>query len=178
MGFGPVESVNIVNAIDSIDHADDYVLLGAIGIPSVSRKLFEKILDVVKLNDLLAMHNDKQSIKILTDIKGIKSKTARKILDGLEEYHDDILAALNHVKVKSAKKYSMTVCFTKVRDRDFEQYLKDKLDIGVTEDLTRKTDLLITGSTDSSKIKKAIKLEIPIMTIQDAYKKFKYMGGK
>ena len=178
MGFGPTESINIVNAIDSIDTVDDYVLLGSLGIPSVSRKIFEKVLDVVKFKDLLALDNDKKSIKILTTVKGIKSKTARKILDGLEAWHDDIMGILKYVKVRSAKKYGMTVCFTKVRDRDFEKYLKEELAIGVTEALTRKTDLLITGTGDSTKVEKAKKWGIPIMTIGEAYDKFMYKGGK
>ena len=175
--FGPVESKNILKSINKVKEVDDYVFLGSLGIPSVSRKTFEKVLSKIDFKDLITMPNDRKSIKTLTTVKGIKSKTARRILTGLEDMKGEIEILLSHLKLRKARKYTDTVCFTKIRDRDFEKYL-NSIGVGVTEDITRNTTVLIAGGTGSGKYNKAVKWKVPIMTIDDAYKKFGYTSGK
>ena len=173
IGFGKIESKNILEAIDNVKSVDDYVFFGALGIPSVSRKIFEKVFTAISYKDLLKMDNNRQSVLELSKIDGIKSKTARRILDGIEENLGTIEKLLNHVKLNKGTKYDVTVCFTKIRDHDFEKYLQS-IGVGITEALTRKTTMLIAGSMDSTKVAKAKKWGIPIVDINTAYKTFKY----
>jgi NAD-dependent DNA ligase len=77
------------------------------------------------------------------------------------------------VKVKKATAYKMKVCFTKIRDHEFEKYLMSQ-GIGVANDVTREVAYLIAGSMTSSKVAKASKLGIPIIDMETAYKKFGY----
>ena len=46
--------------------------------------------------------------------------------------------------------------------------------VGVTEALSKNTDLLVAGSMDSSKVTKATKWGIPIVTFDAAYKMYGY----
>jgi DNA ligase (NAD+) len=174
-GFGPVESKNIIASINKVHSVEDYVLLGSLGIPGASRKVFEKLLSHIKFNKLISMGNNKDDIKKLTELPGIKSKSARKILTGIEENLDEIERLLSYITIKEAKSFSIKVCFTKVRDKDFEKYL-NSIQVRVVEALTRDTNLLITGAATSSKVEKALKWGIPVLTLQEAYDKFGYTG--
>lgn len=172
-GFGPVESKNIVKAIKRVKAVDDYVLFGSLGIPSVSRKIFERILKVLSVDELMGLADDKRSYERLFDVPGIKSKTARRILAGFLPMKDEIRELMGYVKLNKAKSYKSTICFTKVRDHDFEAYL-NTIGVGVTEALSKNTDLLVAGSMDSSKVTKATKWGIPIVTLDAAYKMYGY----
>ena len=172
-GFGPVESKNLYKAIHSVQSVEDYVLLGSLGIPGASRKVFEKVLTHIKFNDLIHMTPSKEDVHKLAELPGIKSKSARKILTGIEENLDEISALLNHVNIKAASSYKIKVCFTKVRDKEFEKYL-NSINVRVVEALTRDTTLLITGAQQSTKVDKAHKWGIPVITIEKAYAQFGY----
>ena len=172
-GFGPVESKNIVKAICKIKSVEDYILLGSLGISGASRKVFEKVLSKIKFEDLIKMDTSKENVRKLCELQGIKSKTARKILQGLEDNLDEIYNILNHVKIKAAKSYKYKVCFTKIRDKEFEKYL-NSIDVQVVEAITRDIDFLITGAQTSTKVEKAHKWKIPVLTMDAAYTRFGY----
>lgn len=172
-GFGDKSIKKLIKAINAVDKVDDSVLLGALGIPSVGRKVFEKILSVISFPELINMPVNHESEVKLTMIPGIKTKTARKILEGLHAASDDINKILKHVRVKKATAYKMKVCFTKIRDHEFEKYLMSQ-GIGVANDVTKEVAYLIAGSMTSSKVAKASKLGIPIIDMETAYKKFGY----
>jgi NAD-dependent DNA ligase len=46
--------------------------------------------------------------------------------------------------------------------------------IGIADDVTKEVAYLVAGSNTSSKVTKATKLNIPIIDIETAYKKFGY----
>ena len=172
-GFGSTSVKKMLKAIDSVNKVDDYVLLGSMGIPSVGRKMFAKILSVIPFDELISMPNNKMSENKLLVIPGVKSKTARRILDGLRAISGDLYKIMHYVKVTKPDKYKMLVCFTKIRDHDFEKYLISQ-GIGISDDMTKDVSYLIAGGNSSSKIDKARKYKIPIIDINTAYKKFGY----
>jgi NAD-dependent DNA ligase len=121
----------------------------------------------------MGLADDKRSYERLFDVPGIKPKTARRILAGFLPMKDEIRELMSYVKLNKAESYKSTICFTKVRDHDFEAYL-NTIGVGVTEALSKNTDLLVAGSMDSSKVTKATKWGIPIVTLDAAYKMYGY----
>jgi len=174
-GFGEKSVRKMIKGINSRKKVYDYELLGSIGIPGIGRRIFKNILNIYYLTELLDIAA-KNNYEKLLKIGGIQKKTAEKVIQGIRINIDLIrfLCSVLEVKREEAKDYKMIVCFTKVRDKDFENYLKSK-DIGVTETFNKNIDLLITApNVLSSKIEKARKHNIPVITIDEAYKKFDY----
>lgn len=172
-GFGPVESKNIVKSIHRVREVTPGTLLGSMGIAGISKKTFEKVLKKIPFDTLLTMDTGTKELEKLCDIDGIKTKTASKLLLGLSLMRDEITEIAKHLDIKDAKDYAMLVCFTKVRDRDFEKYLQS-MGVGVVDDVTKRTSILISGGGTSSKTEKANKLGIPVITLDEAYKRFNY----
>lgn len=170
-GFGNKMIENIVQSIKKADKVAPHILLGSIGIPSVSRRLFKKILGKYSFEEVIGFTD--KDIKKLCEVEGIKSKMAKKVITGIKENYDLIRELLKYVKVKEEKekKYKASVCFTKIRNKEFEKFLENQ-GILVMDNLNKETDLLITGSGTSSKMEKAKKLGIPMMSIGDAYQHF------
>ena len=71
--------------------------------------------------------------------------------------------------------YDKKVCFSKVRDKDFEKFL-DENNVLVMDSFKKETDILIVPDVNesSSKIEKAKKQGKPVISIEDAYKYFEY----
>lgn len=172
-GFGSKSVKKMIDAINAVEKVNDSVLLGALGIPSVGRKMFEKILTVIPFNELVIMEPTYESEVKLTTIPGIKHKTARRILEGLRSIRYELNEILKHLTVRKATSYKMKICFTKIRDHEFEKYLMSQ-GIGIADDVTKEVAYLVAGSNTSSKVTKAHKLNIPIIDIETAYKKFGY----
>lgn len=173
-GFGKKKANNIIEAVNKVDSVDPYTLLGSMGIQSAGRRMFQRILKKIPFGDLIEF--DVDDVPKLCNIEGIKFKTARKIVEGLMENRKELERILKYVKLNSNdKKYKMTVCFTKVRNHKFEEFL-DKMGIKSTDTFTKDVDMLIAapGVTKSSKIDKAAKWGIPIMSINEAYVHFGY----
>jgi DNA ligase (NAD+) len=176
-GFGPKSYSNIVKGVEKRKTVLDYALLGAIGIPDIGAKIFKKILDIYYIDELkeIALTTD---VKKLTDIHGIKEKTAEKIISGLLQnmnlinYLETVLT-ITH----DNRKYNGVVCFTNVRDKEFEKFLDSK-NIEVANSYKKSVNMVICDNdrTESDKIKKATKDGKDILTINEAYKFFNYRG--
>lgn len=167
--FGDKSIKNLLKSIDKINTASPDLFLGSLGIPSCGRRVFLKVLEKVPYEDLIL---GKGLLDI--EIAGIGEKTKYKILEGLENNYDEIKEISKYITIKIPTKAKLLVCFTKVRNRKFEEYLA-KQNIASTDTLTKNVDLLITGSSTSSKVEKAIKWGIPVMNISDAYVNFGYV---
>lgn len=173
-GFGKKKANNIIDAVMKVKVVDPYTLLGSLGIQSAGRRMFQRILKKIPFEELIEFGQD--DVPKLCNIEGIKFKTARKIVDGLMENRKEIERILKYVKINSNnKKYKMVVCFTKVRNHRFEEFLEKK-GIKSTDTFTKDVDMLIAGPgvTKSSKIDKAAKWGIPILSINEAYVHFGY----
>lgn len=174
-GFGSKKLKNILDGINSRNTIYEYELLGALGISGVGEKIFKKILTVYTLDELenIAI---KDKIDKLTSIEGIKNKTAQKVIDGIIENIETIKFLCSELNVKrDNRKYTIKVCFTKVRDKDFEKFLDNK-QVLVLDSYNKAVDIVIVPDKDtsSSKVEKAKKDSKKIITINDAYKLFGY----
>lgn len=171
-GFGEKSFEKIISGIDSRTEVHDYELLGAIGINGIGDRIFNKILNIYYLSELRMINVNK-----LTDIRGIKEKTAIKIIDGMRDNANliDFLCSIIKIKSKDERNYKIKVCFSGIRDYEFEEYLQNK-SVLVMDNYNKEIDILIVENFDtiSKKIKKAQKDGKVIMTILDAHKKFNY----
>ena len=173
--FGKKSFDNMVKSIGKIKTVSPDVLVGSIGIPNFAKKTAKKVFKKVKFKDFLEMTLCDKDIKSLSEIEGIQEKTAKIILSGLDDRRDTIKELSKYLKIEEpkAKDYVLTVCFSKIRNHEFERYLEKK-DVLVMDSVNKNTDLLIVGEGNSSKMDKARKLGIPIISIGEAYRRFGY----
>ena len=111
-------------------------------------------------------------------INGLGEKTVSTIITGLWKNNSLIKFLLTQIQIeKNNKTYDKKVCFSKVRDKEFEEFL-DKNNVMVLDSLKNDCDLLIVPDLEetSSKIEKAKKKGILVVTIDEAYKYFGYRG--
>lgn len=177
-GFGTKSVKNILDAINTsrTSETPEYVLLGSLGIHGIGRRIFKKISNIYNISDLMDI-STKKDVQKLTIIGGVQEKTALKIIEGIEKNKELIKFLCSRLKVVkgSEQEASKTVCFTKVRDKDFEKFLESN-DVAVVDNFTKDIDMLIVpdAQTESSKIDKARKAGIEIVPIKDAYVLFGY----
>lgn len=177
-GFGTKSTKIIIDAIDSILEIYDYELLGSLGIPSISRKTARKILDVYSMDELFKLLDKDENIlyKKLTGISSIGGITAGSLVLGLRTNRDLIERLKSYLSIKrDNREYTLKVCFSKIRDKDFEQFLIDHSTL-VCDNFNKNINILIVPNKyeSSSKIDKATKLGIPIMTLEEAKHHFGY----
>ena len=203
-GFGKKSYKNIIKGIDSRRKVYDYELFGSIGIPSIGERMFKKIFSVIPSEDIIKIINLTMNInmedyikrldgdksleplyKPLDDImnkmykiNGLGEKTVSTIITGLWKNNSLIKFLLTQIQIeKNNKTYDKKVCFSKVRDKEFEEFL-DKNNVMVLDSLKNDCDLLIVPNLEetSTKIEKAKKKGILVISIDEAYKYFGYRG--
>lgn len=174
-GFGKTKFENIIKSINSIKKANYATLFGSVGIQDVGVRMFQKIFKVLDWKQLLELVHKNNAVVELSQIPGIKEKTANKIIDGIRE-NIALLQALTTIIKEDKKSVKYKCVFTGFRNNEFKQFLENNWDTEVVDSVNKDVDLLIANSldTESTKIKKARKLNIPIMTLNDAYTHFKY----
>lgn len=178
-GFGDKSFENILKGIKARKKVDDYTMMGSIGIPNIGRKIFKKILNIYYIDELIDICTKSQLSK-LTDIKGISDKTATMICAGVlmnEGLIDFLKRELTIIPSKGGDAKEQ-VLFTKIRDKKFESYLREKKNIEIASCFNRGIKCLIVPSLSitSNKVEEAKKHNIPIMTLEEAYKEFDYNG--
>lgn len=173
-GFGIKTFDNIINGIENKKDVFAFELLGALGIPGIGEKTFKKVLNIMTLDELLDYCKENRLPMFLLGIPGFQEKTCLKIQRGIISKLKLIYFLLDTLNVKDykAKPTKGQICFSKVRDYAFENRLIEE-GYEVSESLNKNTKLLIVPSLDasSSKIEKAKKYGIEIMTLDEAYKK-------
>ena len=169
-GFGEKMVMSWLDEIDSHRQVPDYLLLGSLGIESVGRRMFKKITEEYNLDEILDIVDNKEYSK-LVKIHGIKDKTAKKIIDGISDNLKLIKfleKELDIIESKGSTKAKFTVCFTKVRDKEKEEFIKE-MGGEPSDDLKKSTTFLVVPSLDisSSKVDKAKKYGIPVIPIDE-----------
>lgn len=183
-GFGVKSFENIFNGIKYRNTIYDYELLGSIGIPDIGEKIFKNILNIYYIDELIDICI-REDIDKLTNIGGVGHVMANKITKGIQNNLQLIEFLRKQLNVQQDRReYKLKVCFTKVRDKNFEKYL-DKIGVLVLDSYNKQINLLIVPNleVDSSKVEKAKKdkqkgAKIEIITIDDAYKIFGYNQQK
>ena len=175
-GYSHKKINNMISSIYSRTNLFPHEILGAIGIPDVGRRVMETVCRNIPLNILLT-EDECTLISKLSTIKGIGNKMATKIVDGIE--HNKILIhdILTYVTVKEYDNMlpTETVCFTNIRDKDFETFLESK-NVKVKDGYSKSVDILIVPNynSTSTKVTKAKSDNKTILSIEDAYKKYGY----
>ena len=174
-GFGSKSVEKMISAIDDRRTVMDYNLLGSLGIPDAGSKKFKKILSIYYIDELIKICEKHNVIKLI-EIPGIQEKTANKIIVGILQNLDLINFLKKELLIKHDNvEYTMKVVFTKIRDKKFEEYLESK-NIEVCDSYNKKVDIVICAdkNTNSDKIKKAKKDGKLVLSLDEAYKYFKY----
>ena len=124
------------------------------------------------------MKNSTDLSKKMKKINGMGEKTVAITLAGLWNNRGLIKFLLTQIQIeKNNKTYDKKVCFSKVRDKEFKEFL-DKNNVMVLDSLKNDCDLLIVPNLEesSTKIEKAKKKGILVISIDEAYKYFGYRG--
>lgn len=175
-GYSDKSLVNIINSINSRRKVFPHVLLGAIGMPQVGKITMKKILNVVYIDTLLNL-GEERLFPILYNIKGIGKSTATNVINGIETNKDLILKLLSFVELMDYPNQNnlQVVVFSGIRDNLFSSFLESKGMI-VDEKITGATTLLIVKeyNIDTPKVQKAIENNIDILSLNDAKIKFNY----
>lgn len=174
-GFGEKSFAKLIKAIDNAK-VEVATLLGSLGIKSIGRKKFKKILSIYYVDELLS---DDMTIEKLCKVPGIQVATATKIMDGLQSNIETIRFLMKRVRLKDSKKKKEvkgTVVLTGFRNSKFETYLED-LGYEIGSSVTKNTSLLITkdATSVSEKTKKAEALGIRRIDAMTAYDEFNFV---
>lgn len=165
----------IINGIEKRKEVYDYELLGSLGITSIGRRMFKRVMEKYTVLELLKLANG-NDMDALATMPGIKEVTSRKILIGVKANQSIILELLDILKVKrDNREYKSRVVFTKIRDKEFEEYLASH-DVLVMDKYRKETDVLVVPdyNTSSSKVTKAQKDGKKILSMEDAYVYYNY----
>lgn len=149
-------------------------LLGSIGIPDVGRRIMERICTELSFSEILELKDG--LMDKLCKINGIGEKMAIKICDGIYHNKEMIDEILHYVTIKEYdNNYTMSVLFSNVRDKEFEELLKTKYHAKILDGYNKNVDLLIVEDVNgnSTKIQKAKKDGKKIISIQEARSTFK-----
>ena len=181
-GWGDKKINNIIDRINERKDIYDYQLLGSLGIQSIGRQMFKKVIEKYSMKELLDMcENENCAIyTLINNVPGIKEKTATKIVQGINK-NFDLIHLLNdvlNIKISGGEKKGK-ICFTNVRNKEVEEKL-ELAGYEIVNSVTKDTTILVipngfTGS--SSKIDKAKKYGTKILQIGD-HELFKLYGGK
>lgn len=185
-GFGKKSFKNMIDGINSRRKVYDYELFGSIGIPNIGERMFKKIFAAIGVESIMDFimtdcfeHIRELGLELInkiSKINGMGKKTAMMTIDGLFDNRHLLRTLLKEVHIESnTKVYDKKVCFSKVRDKDFESYL-DANNVLVLDSLKNDCDLLIVPDLNesSSKIDKAKKKGILVVSLDEAYKFFGY----
>lgn len=169
-GYDKKSIDKILTSINDHKNLLESVFLGAIGIEGFGQKRFSVLLNHFDYDTLIqnALNNDWRSI---AEVPGFQGKSARKLCEGIQdnrtliEYLEDRLTLYKDPKQSDSK---FKVVFTKVRDKDIEDYIVSKGG-SVSETLTKDTNILVVPNLNisSNKVDKAKKYGIHIVEIND-----------
>ena len=171
-GFGEKSYEKMIDGINKRRIVYDYELLGSLGIQSIGVRIFKKILSVMELNTLLELTKEQMLAANLMGLPGFGEKTATRVQHGLINKLPTIYFLLDQIQLKekvSPGKLKGKVCFSQIRDPKFESELISK-GYEIVDSLTKTTDYLVVPNSNvtSSKITKAQKYGIPVMSLETA----------
>lgn len=176
-GYGETSINNILEGISESRKMFAHQVFGSLGIPTIGIRVMEKVCKNVDLVSNLS--NLDNILDKLTSIVGIGSKRAVMIIDGIKNKMDtvmDLLSNLEIIPYSEEPSYSEVVCFTNVRDHEFESFLM-KNGVKVSDSFTSKVTLVITPdimNKVTTKVKKAKEKGLGVITISEAYSRFGY----
>ena len=195
-GFGKKSVENIYKSIDEgLTNRELYDIMAASQIfgRGIASKKFKSITDVYpNIMEIYKTKGKDDTIKLINAIVGFDVKTTNKIVDSMDnfiEYHKQLIKIKpNAIIDKNSKtivdeknesiKYSniniyanKKIVFTGFRDKDIQNEL-EKIGAKISDSVSKNTDLVVASdiSDTSGKIKKAIELDIKVISKDDFLK--------
>ena len=172
-GWGDTSASDFVNELNRIRNTPiPYsTFLGALGIPSVSKKKCRKILTGISYKELMELVNSKP-IKVeekIMAMDGIGPSTAEVFIDFLTSNYTVIrdLESLFYLIPDNPKVYN--VVFTQFRDRDYIKQIEE-LGYEISENVNKETVAVVSTDMNAKKIKKARERGIPTYHASDLSK--------
>ena len=172
--IGPTNQAKLHAYIESIlnNPVKDYVLLSALGFENIGDETWKLILHEHTLQELYEFYNSNILNETLVLIHGIGDTTALVITNGFKRYIKDIEFILRHLQIIDLKtqKDKPKIAITGFRDQEFIDLLNEHgFDASDSYGVSKKISYLIAAdpNTTSSKIDKAKKLGIPILSRQE-----------
>lgn len=175
-GYGDKKIDNIINDIISHNTCTASVLFGSIGIESLSIAKFKALFKVFKYEDVLntIIENDLDfCIKFFDTVPGFKKKTITKLYDGINENKDLLKFLLSHLNVLQDvfnDNVLYHVAFTKIRDKELENWINEHSGVVDPRFKKNETDLVIVPSlwVTSNTTEAAKKKGVPLVEINNA----------
>lgn len=146
--LGQVTAEKLLERINEIKNTPiyDYKIMGAIGFTGLAVETWRKILNVVRLSDILTM-DDTQLFYTISSIKGIGPKSATTIVEERKLLKNDLdcIMDLNNVVSSFGAKQGLIIRYTGCRpDIELTNYLTAKgCDARPDAGVTKNTDILI-----------------------------------
>jgi DNA ligase (NAD+) len=185
-GLGKVSIDNIKKELEKIfsKPVKDYIFLGSLNIPQVSRERSKLILQDVKLDTIIAtavVHFDKpkEMVKLITGTHGIGKEIANNLTKYCFEMQWVISEILNHITIEASEKVEVAEDFVQLsfchtgnaaplKDRAAIKVLIENKGHKFATSVTGKTNYLINNDETSTTDKNATanKLKIPIISVQ------------
>ena len=172
--YGEKKYDTIVKSVKKNNETDPGTLLGSLGIKSIGRTKFQKILSIYYMDELMAI--TEKNINKLCSIPGIGESTAIKVIEGLRENKETIEFLLGKVKLVKKERSDYNIIFSGIRNRDFEKHLEN-MGYEIKDSVNANTKFVIVGdlNRETTKTKKAKALGVPIIEINRAYKDFGFI---
>lgn len=169
-GFGPRKVDGILNEINFRRHVRGSDLLGSLGINGASKKVFRSVLMMFTMEEILEFA-EKSDMEPFLCIRGIKEKKAVSIISGINENRSLIRFLLKELSIEpeDVRVARFLACFHNIRSNEVTKLIESKGG-KVCDSLTKAVDFLIVpeNNGETSKVVKAKKYGIPIVTINEA----------
>lgn len=174
--MGAKSSIKVLEALKLKNEISIPTLIKGLGFNMVSDKITELIMEVYPtLEDMRKVQPTE-----LAQVHGVGEIIAKNFIEGLKENEKKIDNLLKHLKLKNTIKVKdgvlsgISFCFTGVRDKELENRIKEyggEISSGVSKNLS----YLVAKDPEenSSKLNKARKLGVKIISLNEAIKKVK-----
>jgi DNA ligase (NAD+) len=173
IGFGPTQSTNFYDQLHSLKISKAR-FLKSLGIDKAGERVFEKVLEVIPFDSLI---DGEVTLDQLNSVVG--TKTAEAIFNGLNNKKTFISAVLPNIEIEepavpsNATLSGTLFCITGTLTRKRAEVEKIILDNGgKIGSVSKHLDYLILGMDPGSKLDKAKKLGVKIISETDFEKKF------
>lgn len=171
IGFGNRQAEIFVEALRGIT-ATPEKFLGALGVDGAGSRTFTEVVKDIPFKDII---NSNFTVAQLCSIEGIAETSAEKIKRYFDENQEYIHAMLEHVSVEEKQASSDTLngktfCITGTLSRkrkEVESMIEDHG--GVIKSVSKTLDYLVAGEDAGSKLDKAKKLGVSVLTENELY---------
>jgi DNA ligase (NAD+) len=172
--LGPTNQVKFHNCIQNVmtNPISDYLVMSALGFDNVGNETWKTILYNYTIKELLELFTKGELVENLVKLDSIGEVTAITIDNKFTSYCDDIaiIVEMNNIVNSKGIDKGPKVAITGFRDPDFIELLNNHgFDASDSYGVSKKISYLVAAdpNSNSSKITKAKKLGIPILSMSE-----------